>query len=275
MFHFFIQDFVEFLYLFKPIKGNTDLDNYARELRENGIVIVEDFLNAAVCDNFVEEIDAVVARDKKNPELTKSEIQYRDFNSLDGYDTGMIDIVNIDRDFPKIWDDFDPKKIETIIKIATARTLYFRTFNAYLNYSVTNTRGMHVDDVQPPVYKAFVTLKDINSTDDGPYTFVKKTHRLNLIRYINLFINFFVTSKIVTNFDLYSKKQVVQTIAKKGALVISNQTGIHSGHPQKPNHKRCMLVLSYLVVSPLNRIHRTAKDIIKNSSKIISQKDCS
>jgi hypothetical protein len=261
--HFIIQDFVELVYLFSSTKGPNAVS--AKALKKDGIVVVENFLDESECASIKTKIDTVLSNDKAHPENTAATIFYRDIDNNAGYDTGMIDIENLDKEIPDIWSPINRKRIESIIASATSRNLYLRSINAYINQSVTNTRSAHSDNVQPPIYKAFITLTDVESYADGPYTFVKKSHRLSLTRYINMLINLFIPSRVLTDFPYYLPHRKVAGLAKKGTLIISNQSGIHRGHPQEKGHKRCMLVMSYLVVSKLNRVHKTAKDLIKNA----------
>ena len=62
-------------------------------------------------------------------------------------------------------------------------------------------------------------------------------------RYINSKFNFM--KKDATDDLFVDYHSVLPVFAKKGDLVVSNQSGSHRGFPQSPGFKRIMLVVRY------------------------------
>ena len=92
------------------------------------------------------------------------------------------------------------------------------------NLPEENTTLYHVDPNSPYFFKAFVYLKDVESPEDGPFTYVegsankKPDNLLSKYRWPDEEIE-----------DFYGADKIKHLTAKKGDLVIAMTTGFHKG----------------------------------------------
>jgi hypothetical protein len=135
-------------------------------------VVIEDYISSAKCDQFREQITELVEEngpehtyvergderfhDVGPDELNEPTVVKRASETSERHDTGMIDINHVDRGFPELneikHDDF----IRYIVNQAAASTYKSATLHSYVNRSVTDTRGYHIDDLGEPNYKAVI-----------------------------------------------------------------------------------------------------------------------
>ena len=115
--------------------------------------------------------------------------------------------------------------------------------NLYINEGVQDTRGFHCDG-RALKFKSFVFLTDVKELKDGPYCYVKGSHRRQRILWRSALFN---KKKQLGPFE-FSQLQGAEAIslfAKAGDMVLSSQKGAHCGHPQHPKAKRTVLVNMY------------------------------
>ena len=135
--------------------------------------------------------------------------------------------------------------VKEIIQRATGVNYQRTSTNLYHNQSVTKTRRLHVDGLIPRA-KSFLMLTDVTSLEDGPFTYVPKSHRWKRINGLNHILNrFFRHSGAVTDSTLISERLGLPLTAKKGRLIISFQHGAHRGWPQSQGRVRTALVQSW------------------------------
>lgn len=162
-----------------------------------------------------------------------------------GQDQGMVDIFNVDKWKGSLGEClrpyFEQKLINQVMEVGDARP-EARNLNLYLNKGVTLTRGFHVDSYSKQL-KGFVYLEDCLSLDDGPYTYVKESHLESGFTRINKQISSALPNHTET--PCVSLRNIVPVLAKKGALVISDQGGSHRGFPQAPGHQRAVAVMNF------------------------------
>ena len=113
-----------------------------------------------------------------------------------------------------------------------------KNLNLYINRSITKTRGFHIDSNYRSI-KGFVYLTDVNRLEDGPYCYVKGTHVDTLFKKVN---NSVIGLKEAPFVD---QLNIVPVLGKKGTLILSDQSGIHRGIPQKKGSTRELLVMRY------------------------------
>jgi hypothetical protein len=113
--------------------------------------------------------------------------------------------------------------------------------NLLHNGSVTNTRGLHVDSLNGN-YKAFLYLGDVRA-EDGPYAYVPGSHnRADLLRRearLNSLLGRAETDSHAFD-DLALSFPV-----PRSTLIVSCQSGVHRGLPQKPGASRSVLVANF------------------------------
>lgn len=253
---------------------NTSSKNAVQQavnrLDKDGILIIPNFINETESDTLCSEIEKVVLLykqklgDKINFEDENSLIQtkpdkrkfkkYDDYanyakpilNVRDGADNGMLDIFNIDnllRDklssdiFYKIRKD---SFLNDFLK-SLPQSLKMKNFNSYVNSGITKTRGFHVDSYKNQI-KFFIYLTDVMELNQGPYTFVKGSHKENPYRSINGQLS--ENLNINTETPIVNMKDIYPILAKKGSLVISDQSGFHRGYPQSKNDIRRTITIN-------------------------------
>ena len=166
-------------------------------------------------------------------------------------DDGLIDLFGVDDihlegdEFKRSIDAVRSNLVEDILKRATGVEYRRTSTNLYHNESVTHTRRLHVDGLIPRA-KSFLMLSDVTSLEDGPYTYVPRSHQWKRINGLNHILNrFFRHPGAVTDSTLISEKLGLPLLAKKGMMIISFQHGSHRGWPQGQGRMRTALVQSW------------------------------
>ena len=240
-------------------------------LDKDGIFIIPNFINELESETLSTEIESVVElykqklSDKINYEdetaliLTKPDkIKFKNYNDYANYpkpilnvrtgaDYGMLDIFNIDnllRDklsslFNKIREDFF---LNEFLK-SLPKSLEMKNINSYVNSGITKTRGFHVDSYKNQI-KFFIYLTDVTELNQGPYTYVRGSHIDNPYRSVNSQLS--KGLKFKTETPIVNMKDIYPILAKKGTLVISDQSGFHRGYPQSVNGFRRTLTINCL-----------------------------
>lgn len=246
-----------------------DVEKVSACLDKTGIVIIPDFITKEVfsdvervINDLNERMQCFFSSGKKLEESEKMLIQ-KGVAKLSGYDQlssygkavaqvrlgkvgqdrGMIDIFNVDLAYPslkklrKIYEDSNLLRVVAIEdKFASCKNLNF-----YLNEGVTETRGFHADSYRPQL-KAFIYLTDCISLEDGPYTYVQESHKDSKYRRFNIDVSSVLPNR--TEAPFVEKEKIIPVMAKKGALVISDQSGFHRGFPQNKGHRRAVAVMN-------------------------------
>jgi hypothetical protein len=252
------------------VNGVEDSKEYARAVKllaEEGAVIVRDFLNPeqlSIADAACARIsDALRCADSEH-NFEDSDIlvqsakrvadNYRSMSSHPkvivtirrGPDAGMVDVFNIDRLAGNRRNDlrapFVSKRQLDLINDGGGRQ-EATNLNLYINQGITRTRGFHVDAFHKSL-KGFVYLNDITALDQGPYCFVRRSHQDGPWRKANQKISELAHAK--TECPFIDLAMAVPALAPRGALVLSDQAGIHRGIPQHPNAERRVLVMRYV-----------------------------
>tara|TARA_X000000950_G_scaffold263079_1_gene334967 strand:- start:2720 stop:3652 length:933 start_codon:yes stop_codon:yes gene_type:complete len=241
-----------------------------KRLDKDGIFIVPNFIDEINSESICSEIENVVEsykqklgdkikyededaliQTKPNKNQFKKYSDYANYpkpilNIRTGADNGMVDIFNIDnllRDklcsnlFNKIREDlFLNKFLKSLPK-----SLKMRNINSYVNSGITKTRGFHVDSYKNQI-KFFIYLTDVMELKQGPYTFVKGSHKENPFRSINSQLS--ESLKIKTETPIVNINDIYPILTKKGSLVISDQSGFHRGFPQTKDGFRRTLTIN-------------------------------
>lgn len=132
-----------------------------------------------------------------------------------------------------------PDLLELVAAVSRAR---YAHVNMLRNDSVHVTRGLHVDNLRGS-YKIFLYLGDVPTLDDGPFAYVPGSHRrLDLLRRevrLNALTGRSQTD--VHSFDGYALPLPVE----KGTAIVSCQTGVHRGMPQRAGASRTVVVAHF------------------------------
>ena len=250
------------------ISDFSDLNRVKTALEEHGIVVVPEFVPSEILGRYdsliknikcrvadfvgsgkrlVEEGDVVFQKGSEKisgyddlSSYKKTIVQVRE-----GQDEGMVDVFNVDNWIPELGEFLRPY----FERLSTERLITYngyplqpRNLNIYVNASIKETRGFHVDSYKNEV-KAFVYLSDVLDLADGPYTYVRGSHLGGVFRRVNMALSSDLPNS--TEFPVVPFEDIVPVIAKKGALVISDQSGAHRGFPQLANRERMIAVMKY------------------------------
>lgn len=242
-----------------------DVNNYSKSkllscFKENGIVVINNFLDKSIVDALKSKIDPLLNVDSlNNIDVSNNMINFRKLrrqnpskllvNIRDNADKGMIDIYNIDKildkeNFKKLKLTFSSDLMQSLLLAKSNQVNFDLTLNAYYNKGIKSTRGFHVDAFYP-VLKAMIYLSDVNCYEDGAYCYVKKSHKKNYLTEINKKIS----NKHIHEFTdtpFVEINQVTPVLGRAGTLIFSDQAGAHRGLPQSDNRDRTMLVAKFI-----------------------------
>jgi len=215
----------------------------AKKLLEEGIIVKENFLEDEKVDFILNQIKSILSNYSLKPGQIK--LENGSFIDIRGYDkevdVGKIDWFHIDKVI-----DVSSVNIDYIKSILNeiSPNLELKNFNSYIDKGVTTARGFHSDSYGVLHYKAFIYLTDVESLDYGPYTYIKKSHLDFKNRILNQIKNKLL-DKERTDITIYNEDLVSPMLAKKGTLIISDQTGFHRGWPQKEDKFRAILTMNF------------------------------
>jgi len=166
-------------------------------------------------------------------------------------DDGFVDLFGVDEvqlegdELKNCIDVVSSDLVKEILKLASGVEYGRISTNIYHHESVTSTRGLHLDSLNPQA-KSFMMMSDIRSLEDGPYTYVPRSYRWRRINGLNLILNrFFRHPGADTDSTLVSDRLGLPMVATKGMVIISFQHGAHRGRPQGQEGRRTILVQSW------------------------------
>ena len=247
---------------------DEDIKKTKEALKENGIVIIPDLIPENLINKLSQDINEIKKKirlfistgesfkEEKNVLFQQKESKIKGYSLLASHhktvvnvrcdqDAGMIDIFNIDKWYSTFGDILLPfykhKNINEIIHDQN-KPLKIKNLNLYLNEGVIKTRGFHVDAYYKQL-KGFIYLDDCLELNSGPYTYVKKSHLNSPYRNINKKISAGLSKETETPIIL--RQNIVPALAKKGTLIISDQSGSHRGFPQTPEYCRAVAVMKF------------------------------
>ena len=261
------QDLINTLHFFDRHDPDPRVRELAQNLKKEGIIRLPNFLAPATCDAIREKAELLVAPyDSPTGLESGAFVNIRGAGKGANSDSGMIDVFHADKAIPEIG-EIDDSLIQKILDSTSGQRVVKTRSHTYINKGIENTRSYHVDALQPVIYKAFIYLTDVPDLSYGPYSLVKRSQRFSGHVYRNLLRNLFISKNHITDMPLYDEKQVNHCTGKKGDLILSNQSAIHRGMPQDPDKKRVAIVLSYMVVSKLSYLHKSAKKELREAEE--------
>jgi hypothetical protein len=226
-------------------------EEYAKTLVDDGVVIIEDYLDEDVCDELYsnvsetieeEDIDVVEGGNYDYSELANWGSAVA--NKRTGRDDGMIDVFNVDEKLPEVGSFKSDPLVNNIINKAASVTYSPDNVNVYWNRSVTTTRDFHADTYSGK-FKSFVYLTNVPDRTYGPFSYIKGSHESSLAkRKVSSVMNK-IKDKPSTDAVFYDEENELHCTAPKGTLIIADQTGYHRGHRQKQGRERMLMTTSY------------------------------
>lgn len=232
-----------------PMEAKTE--RLAENLRRDGIVVAEDYVEESMCDDFREEIESRLSDGMKTsePEMGYGDLANAGEPIVDqrsgDRDDGMLDIFNMDLAVPELKNLKEDEFIQEAVSNAAQEPCTADNLNIYVNRSVTNTRDYHADTYAGK-YKAFIYLTDVPDESYGPFSYVKRSHQPSIMRRrFRSIVNKLFRDVPSSNAVVYSKSDVKTCTAPKGTLIIGNQAGLHRGIPQEKSKERILVSISY------------------------------
>lgn len=252
------------------LKSPENIRNATTILKTEGIVVVPNYFERALADDIHEYIDSEL----KKLDINTANMEDEDLDHLyihrsgktfgsyadrqnyskavadirRGKDEGMIDIFNVDKAFPEqlanLRQSLEQPSLLEVISEAGYRSVKTTNLNIYINRDILHTRGFHIDSIEPNL-KGFIYLTDVGELSKGPYCYVRKTHvDDNPVRQLNATLSA-LAKRAATDAPFVDPALVTPVVARKGDLVISDQSGIHRGIPQARGSERYMAVMRY------------------------------
>jgi len=252
------------------LQSQKDRNAAAEILESEGIFVIPNFFDSHKCDEIKKLLQFKITSNEKvkgtgNADIEldniyihktgKKFISYTDRQNFHkaiadirgGKDKGMIDIFNADLAFSELKElrlAFENPQLAEVIKKAGYESACPTNLNIYINKDILTTRGFHIDSVGPNL-KGFIYLSDIKTMDKGPYCYVRQSHRDQIpARSFNQAFSH-KTNRTATDAPFVDPFMVTPVLARKGDLVVSDQSGIHRGYPQSPGSERFMAVMRY------------------------------
>lgn len=243
-------------YVVEHLESEGNISKAISILNDSGIVIVPNFLEAQLVEAACSELDCLVSSVREDSDSVlylegSSGKSYRDLAGAKktivqrrtGQDEGMIDVFN--------WDLYGGAAVKqirsamessSVLRLVRSRepSVLPANMNAYVNSGVPMTRGFHVDTYRRKL-KSFIYLTDVLALSDGPYTYVAGA----CSAYIKLNRTLSAALPNHTETPLVNWGNIIPVLAKKGSLVISDQSGAHRGLPQLATSLRRLAVMSY------------------------------
>ena len=238
--------------------ARSGLSTNAAKLRDEGVVVIPDFLPPEECDRLADsarnvvnaispqEFAAGTGQDvARLPAGTEVMIRRGTSAHMNpNTDVGLIHVRHVDKvvsEFSKLRDAKLPQRIMGEVTHKTITPLYC---DIYINQSVTSTRVYHYDS--PYLFKSLLYLTDVPSEDEGPYSYLKGTHRFAIHRY-KFMIRNLVRGYHLTEMGTPSSTRTLNVFGTKGTLIISDQFGFHRGLPQKLGRSRIVCTVYYAI----------------------------
>lgn len=164
-------------------------------------------------------------------------------------DSGMVDIYKIDRIAETLGQpalaELSLAMRQSVVQSIISRQANVRNadLHIYRNDSVTNTRMLHIDTLNP-VFKAFLYLCDVTKPETGPFTYVPGSHREGSRLRRGVAVNTVLKNGKPTNMYVPTH-EALQLLAPKGSLIIACQRGVHGGLAQAEGQSRTVMVGRY------------------------------
>ena len=107
-----------------------------------------------------------------------------------------------------------------------------------------DTNYFHVDDNCDKILKCIIYLNDITDIEDGPFVYVKNSHK-NLMPFKEEYVSKYTrTDEQIKNY--YGEDLIVPILAESGSVLFADTLGYHKGLKSK-NKDRYVLYVNYVV----------------------------
>jgi hypothetical protein len=220
------------------LNSAAGLSRARRILDEHGIVVIPSVLDASGCLRAQQTVESVCRQYAAHESGFENDVllyqagagKLQGYHRLSNYgktvfhvrrgqDEGMVDIFNCDIAFPDAFREIRrPFETREVLELLSGKSLRPRNLNTYVNMGIRQTRGFHVDSYSEQI-KAFIYLTDVTELGDGPYTFVKGSHRESAFRRANRKLGAGMDPS--TEAPLLDSAAITPVLARRGAMIIS------------------------------------------------------
>jgi ectoine hydroxylase-related dioxygenase (phytanoyl-CoA dioxygenase family) len=209
---------------FKKIESK----NIIKDLKDNGYVVIKNYLNADECNSIKENIENCIKfkKDKIWIDEEKSDFRIFGFNHY----CNLTKKFFFSEEILKIISEYMDCKMENIFTMANRLS--------YVSNNKGSGGGWHRDSINPSM-KALLYLVDVD-IENGPLQLIKNSNQFSNIlsdsRNMNIknFLDTRYTNDQVKKIENIDEKMVNLTY-KKGTLIIFDGSNIHRGKPISKN----------------------------------------
>ena len=213
-------------------KANKSIQNF--EPVEEELVSTEEVMNIRDAINNANKLKKHIVIDRgTNYFFNKKENRYIaiDDGVLDIVEPGFID-KDIDIFIKNLRNNIFPDFLSSINEELGGKYSYSHC-SLYIYKNVNSPRCLHVDSISPQI-KLFLSFSEISKISQGPYCYIKKSHKYKLIHKFNYLINFILGSDMGNNprdATLFSSIIASPIFTKKYDFILSNNCGVHGDFP--------------------------------------------
>ncbi len=196
------------------------------ELRENGVVAIENFFTEEQCNNYRTEIDQKMDEYK--------DTVWRDSSDSDNRIYGAEQVSPLFMDYHQ--NEFLQQLCERYLQTETNNLITLATRTKFKEGNLGSGGGWHRDTAYHHQFKSVVYLTDVEE-ETGPFTYILGTHKTNnqFDGKVNSDIkkfDFRLTQEFIDSVKNLGYQEVKYT-AKKGTMLLIDTKGIHQGSPLK------------------------------------------
>ena len=223
------------------------------ELEEEGIVRINNFMP-------VEEFNAL-------KQILANQEEEKNFNFSQNYKK-----TNVSWTHGRIYKHYDKTKkayeilnknflnylpyVETVLKLTISNDIKFNYEKLYLpkdKIDINDPNAYLHHDKFFPCIKFFISIKDCLTENDSPFFYMKKSHKLNINRLKNEYINSIwnYKRKKISNYnadnppvrklDYINHLKIEPILCKENTLIITNNMGWHKRGRLSPGHSRKLI----------------------------------
>jgi len=223
---------------------------YAAILAEDGIVVIDDYLDEETCDDLYERVVTGIEDDRyaDGDEFERYQAMANAdrpvLNERSGADEGMLDIFNMDTVVEELRDVKNDEDIQAIINRTTDTDYRPTNINTYIRRSVSNPAPYHADSFT--TFKSFVYLTDVPDPSYGPFSFVPGSHDPSTIeKFGTVLINSMKGNAGAPRAIVPRPSDANHVTGSKGTLIIADQAGYHRALPQSEGRERVLATTRY------------------------------
>jgi hypothetical protein len=228
---------------------DVDADTHAATLAADGVVVVEEFLAPALCDEIREAVESRLDHlPRAGPDDGYGSLAARDEpvvkERTGANDDGMLDVFNMDRAVPALAQFKRDRFVAELVNGAAGERYTPDTCNVYANRGVTDTRDFHADTYAGK-FKSFVYLTDVPDERYGPFQYIPGSQDPSVVRRKAAQLVNRVRGRPPTDGVFHDADDALVCTAPKGTLIVADQSGLHRGTPQEPGFERLLATTSY------------------------------